>query len=107
MLRICHLVIRRFIVVKNTSQGVIIHLPKGKINVIILYIYILYYIYIYTYNFDATMGSYHGAEVCELSGIFMLSLIGNKYNPDNIGLFRDDGSAIFKNTSGRNLNKLK
>ena len=32
------------------------------------------------------MGSYHGAEVCELSGIFMLSLIGNKYNPNNIGL---------------------
>ena len=32
------------------------------------------------------MGSYDRAEVCELSGIFMLSLIGNKYNPNNIGL---------------------
>ena len=31
------------------------------------------------------MGSYDGAEVCELIGIFMLSLIGNKYNPNNIG----------------------
>ena len=51
------------------------------------------------------MGSCDGAEVCELSGIFMLSLIGNKYNPCNIGL--DEGSAIFKNTSDRNLNKLK
>ena len=46
-------------------------------------------------------------EVCELSGIFVLSLIGNKYNPNNIGLYRDDGLAIFENTSGRNLNKLK
>ena len=53
------------------------------------------------------MGSYDGAEVCELSGILMLSLIGNKYSPNNIGLYRDDGLTIFKNTSGRNLNKLK
>ena len=53
------------------------------------------------------MGSYDGAEVCEFSGIFMLSLTGNKYNPNNIGLYRDDRLAIFKNTSGRNLNKLK
>ena len=48
-----------------------------------------------------------GAEVCALSCIFMLSLIGNKYNPNNIGLYRDDGLIILKNTSGRNLNKLK
>ena len=51
-------------------------------------------------NFDVTMGWYDGAEVCELIGIFMLSLIGNKYNPNNIGLYRDDGLAVFKNTSG-------
>ena len=37
----------------------------------------------------------------------MLSLTGNEYNPNNIGLYRDDGLAIFKNTSGRSLNKLK
>ena len=53
------------------------------------------------------MRSYDEAEVCELSGIFMLSLIGNKYNPNKIGLYRDDGLVIFKNTSGCNLNKLK
>ena len=47
-------------------------------------------------SFDVTMGSYDGAEVCELIGIFMLSLIGNKYNPNNIGLYRDDGLAVFK-----------
>ena len=43
------------------------------------------------------MGSYDGAEVCELSSI----LTGNKYNLNNIGLYRDDGLAIFKNTSKR------
>ena len=53
------------------------------------------------------MGSYDGAEVCELIGIFMLGLIGNKYNPNNIGLDRDDGLAVFKNTSGPQSEKNK
>ena len=37
----------------------------------------------------------------------MLSLIGNKYNPNNIGLYRDDGLAVFKNTSGPQSEKIK
>ena len=53
------------------------------------------------------MGSYDGAEVCELIGIFILSLIGNKYNPNNIGLYRDDGLAVFRNTSGPQSEKIK
>ena len=56
---------------------------------------------------DVKMGSYDGAEVCELIGIFMLSLIGNKYNPNNIGLYRDDGLAVFKNTSGPQSENIK
>ena len=99
MLAICLLVIRRFIVVKNRSQGVIIDLPVGKINDLFVYIYTYMYTYIYIY---VKMGSYDGAEFCELSCIFMLSLIGNIHNLNNIGLYRDNGLAIFKNTSGRN-----
>ena len=57
-------------------------------------------------NLDVTMGSYYGAEVCELIGIFMSSLIGNKYNPNNIGLYRDDGLTVFKNTSGPQYEKI-
>ena len=53
------------------------------------------------------MGSYNGAEVCELIGIFMLSLIGNKYNRNNIGLYRDDGLTVFKDTSGPQSEKIK
>ena len=37
----------------------------------------------------------------------MLSLIGNKYIPNNIGLYRDDALAVFKNTSGRQSEKIK
>ena len=37
----------------------------------------------------------------------MLSLIGNKYNPNNIGLYRDNRLAVFKNTSGPQSEKIK
>ena len=53
------------------------------------------------------MGSHNGAEVYELICIFMLSLIGSKCNPNNIGLYRDDGLAVFKNTSGPQSEKIK
>ena len=46
-------------------------------------------------NFDGTMGSYDGAKVCELIDIFMLSLIGNKYKPNIIRLYIDDGLTVF------------
>ena len=56
-------------------------------------------------NFDITMGSYDGAEVFELISIFMLSLICNKYNRNNIGLHRD--WHFLKIQRGHNLKKLK
>ena len=51
-------------------------------------------------SFDVTMGSYDGGEVCELVGLFILNDLCNEYGKDNIGLYRDDGLAIFKDTSG-------
>ena len=50
--------------------------------------------------FDVTMGSFDGSEVCELVGLFILNDLTNKYGTNNIGLYRDDGLAIFKNTTG-------
>ena len=58
-------------------------------------------------NFSVAMGSYDGDEVCELIGIFMLSLIGNIYNRSNIGLYRDDGLAVFENISGSQSEKIE
>ena len=46
------------------------------------------------------MGAYDGAEVCELIGIFNLSLFSKHINKNHIGLYRDDGLATLKNTSG-------
>ena len=47
------------------------------------------------------MGSFDGAEVCELVGLFLLDILGQRYKKENIGLYRDDGLAIFKNQNGR------
>ena len=47
--------------------------------------------------FDVTMGSYDGAETCELIRTYMLSLIASKFK-DEVGLYRDDGLAVWKAT---------
>ena len=57
--------------------------------------------------FDVTMGTYDGAKVCELVGIFVLNKISEKYDKNDIGLFRDDGLAIFKNISGPKPERIK
>ena len=51
------------------------------------------------------MGSYNGAETCELIGVYMLSLIAPKFK-DEVGLYRDDGIAVCKATP-REIEKTK
>ena len=41
--------------------------------------------------FDVTMGSYDGAEVCELVGLFLLSKLQPLLGVNRVGLYRDDG----------------
>ena len=43
-------------------------------------------------TFDVTMGSFDGAETCELVGSFLLSQL--QHLNINVGLYRDDGLAI-------------
>ena len=57
--------------------------------------------------FDVTMGAYDGAELCELVGNYLLSILASKYEGQNIGLYRDDGLAVFKNTSGLMAERIK
>ena len=42
-------------------------------------------------DFDVTMGSFDGAETCELVGLFLLSQLSHL--SVNVGLYRDDGLA--------------
>ena len=58
-------------------------------------------------SIDVTLWAYDGVEVCELIGIYMLYLIGKKYDSKNIGLYRDDRLAVLKNVSGSASEKIK
>lgn len=44
--------------------------------------------------FDVTMGSFDGAETCELVGTYILSEISDIIPKADVGLYRDDGLAI-------------
>lgn len=44
-------------------------------------------------SFDVTIGSYDGAETCELIGLFMLHHIQERYG-NSFGLYRDDGLGM-------------
>ena len=57
--------------------------------------------------FDVAMGSYDGAEICELVGLFILHRLNAAYSNGNIGLYRDDGLAVFKSTNARALDKTR
>ena len=50
--------------------------------------------------FDVTMGSFDGAEVCELIGLFLLNNLSEKYGKNNVGLYRDDGLVLLRNANG-------
>ena len=58
-------------------------------------------------NFDVTMGSYDGAEICELVGLHILQVLGEKYGKDKIGLYRDDGLACFGNIKGSQVERIR
>jgi len=57
--------------------------------------------------FDVTMSSYNGAEICELVGLYILNILSRKLNKKNIGLYRDDGLAVIKNTSGATADRTR
>ena len=49
------------------------------------------------------MGSYDGAEVCELGGTYILNSLSNFIEKTDIGLYRDDGLLVLKNAKGRTI----
>ena len=52
------------------------------------------------------MGSYDGAEVCELIGLFVLDTLKDRFGYD-ISLYRDDGLATLNTRSGRLNDKAR
>jgi hypothetical protein len=56
-------------------------------------------------DFDVTMGSYDGAETCELIGLLLLFQL--RTLNINIGLYRDDGLAVCSMSPRDTEKKLK
>ena len=56
--------------------------------------------------FDMIMGSFDGAEVCELVGIYILCFLEKLINKKNCGLYRDDGLLILRNVNGQQIDQM-
>ena len=46
------------------------------------------------------MGSYDGAELCELVGLYLLNQLSTVIDKSSVGLYRDDGLAAINNANG-------
>ena len=53
------------------------------------------------------MGSYDGAEFCDLIGIYIQSLLTNILSKDNMGLYRDDGLFILRKINKQQADRVR
>ena len=58
-------------------------------------------------SFDVTMGSFDGAEICEIVGLYLLNKLSNLLGNENVGLYRDDGLAAINSCSGPVLDRTR
>ena len=58
-------------------------------------------------HFDVTEGSFDGAEVCELVGLYLLNRLEGIVSDGSVGLYRDDGLAAVHGYSGPRMDKLR
>ena len=58
-------------------------------------------------KFDVTIGGNDGDETCKIVGLFLLHRIEEKLSKDDIGLYRDEGLACFKNNNGHQNDKIR
>ena len=57
--------------------------------------------------FDVAMGSYDGAELCELIGIFTQSVLKDIINKEAMGLYRDDGFIVLNKVTSQKTDKIR
>ena len=53
------------------------------------------------------MGSFDGAEICELVGLFILHKLSNIIPTKDLGLHRDDRLAVLRNKSGPEMERTR
>ena len=52
-------------------------------------------------------GSYGGAEICELVGIYILTRLATIIKKNDCGLYRDDGLVILRNVNGQQIDRSR
>ena len=58
-------------------------------------------------SIDLTMGSYDGAEVCDLVGLSALAAMPKRYRNGNFGLYRDDELVALRGVTGREPDRVR
>ena len=53
------------------------------------------------------MGSYDGAKICELVGLYLLNRLSTVIVRSSVGLNRDDGLAAINNANGAKLDRIR
>ena len=57
--------------------------------------------------FDVTTGSYDGAEIYKIVGLFILNQLSNIANKEDVGLYTDDSLMILRNVNSRDNDVIK
>ena len=57
--------------------------------------------------FDVTMGNFDAADICELVGIHILSILSNKLDKQSTGFYRDYELVLLRNTSKQKTDRLR
>ena len=57
--------------------------------------------------FDVTMGSFDGAEIRAIVGLYLVDKLSVLLHKENVGLYRDDGLAVVDNANVPKLDKLR
>ena len=53
------------------------------------------------------MGSFDGAETCELVGLYILNKLASIIEKEMVGLYRDDGLAAIHNANGKQMDQVR
>ena len=58
-------------------------------------------------EFDVAIGEYDGAKIYELLGLYVLNLLSDIITSDDVGLYRDDGLVVLRNTTGPDTKRTR
>ena len=53
------------------------------------------------------MGSFDGAEICELVGLYILDSLSKFIDKKDVGLYRDDGLLVLHNKNGHQIDSIR